>query len=93
MEFLEIGCSPTEEDCVQVGTENYSSLAKEECKRYIDLLRKTFGPEPDGARLSIKSFPHDYGSYYEVVCFYDDSKPASIDYAFKIESNSPERWE
>lgn len=92
-DYLNIGASPPNEDCVQVGTENYETLGREECRRYIKLLHKKMGLEPEGARLAIKSFPHDFGNYLEVVCFYDEDKPDSVDYAFRCESDGPQNWE
>jgi hypothetical protein len=92
-EYLEIGTSPTEEDCVQVGSDNYRNRARAEAFRFIELLRKTFGYEPDGAELTVKWFDHDFGPYCEVVCYYDTDLPESIDYAFRCESEAPEYWE
>lgn len=92
-DYLNIGSSPTDEECAQVGSPNYASRAKAECARFIDLLRKKFGPEPEGALLQAKSFPHDFGSYYEVVCWYDDGLPESVDYAFRCEGETPATWE
>jgi len=92
-EYLTIGSSPAEEDCAQVGDDDYDQKSREECQRFIELIRKKFGDEPKGARLSIKSFLHDYGSYREVVCYYDDEFPKSVDYAFNVENNAPATWE
>ena len=50
---MSIGPVPCEEDCAQVGQEKYRERAIDECKRFIQLLRKTFGDEPPGARLAI----------------------------------------
>ena len=91
-DYLTLGPTPCDEDCAQVGSENYYSRAREECRRYLDLLRKLFGQEPKGAQLAIKSFPHDFGSYHEVVIWYDDQFPESIEYAFQMEGNLPETW-
>jgi hypothetical protein len=76
-----------------VGSENYAEVARKECERFIVLLRKTHGKEPVGARLAIKSFPHDFGNYYEVVCWYDDAIEKSIEYAYKLEAETPELWD
>ena len=65
--YLSLAPTPVEEDCAQVGTDDYTARARAECQRFITLLRKKFGPEPDGARLAVKSFPHDFGDYFEVV--------------------------
>jgi hypothetical protein len=91
-DYIEIGSSPCDEDCVQLGSEDYTVKALCECKRFINLLRKVFGDEPDGARLVIKGFEHDFGRYYEVVCYFDDEKPGSTEYAFKLEANTPATW-
>ena len=93
-DFLTLGPVPAEEECQQVGTENYDpQKAFDECVRYKKLIREKFGDEPRGADLHIKSFPHDFGSYYEVVCYYDDNYEEAIDYAFACENNSPVTWD
>lgn len=92
-EYLTLGSSPTDENCAQVGDEDYQVKSREECRRYIDLLLKKFGPEPTGAKLSVKSFPHDFGSYREVVCWYDTEIPESFNYCLNIENNLPRTWE
>lgn len=89
---MEIGSSPASEDCVQLGCEDYPVLARAECKRFIEFIRKHRGIEPDGARLAIKGNPHDFGTYYEVVCYFDDELPESEAYAFACESELPENW-
>ena len=93
-DFLSIGSTPPGEDCEQVGTPQYSIMkAKAECHRYIYLLRKNLGVEPFGARLAIKGFNHDFGYYYEVVCYYDNDIEESVEYAYKCEGEGPEYWE
>ncbi len=91
-DYINIGSAPAEEDCAQVGEDNYAEKARRECARFIDLIRKKCGQEPPGARLATKSFPHDFGTYYEVVCYYDDEIPESIDYAYRAESEAPTTW-
>lgn len=91
-DYIEIGSSPVEEDCLQVGHATSQEM-KEECKRFLDLIRKVVGPEVGTARLAIKSNPHDFGTYYEVVCYYDDEDEVGMDYAFKCESETPLTWE
>ncbi len=63
-----------------------------ECRAYIQAIRKVLGEEPVGARLAVKSFPHDFGMYHEVVCFYDDNFPESVDYALLCEAEAPTTW-
>ncbi|MBL8028999.1 MAG: hypothetical protein JNL74_21430 [Fibrobacteres bacterium] len=92
-EYLVIGTTPTEEDCIQVRSgQNYLPLMRKECKRFLDLLRSKFGDEPDGAKLCIKDFPHDFGTYLEVVCEYDPDKEEAVEYAFRCENDPPRTW-
>jgi len=92
-DYINIGPTPCEEDCAQLGTPDYREKALAECKRFIQLLRKKFGPEPEDARLAIKWFEHDFGSYCEVVCFYDTDIQESVDYALRCEGETPATWE
>ena len=93
-DHIEIGSAPSEEECVQVNQEgNYHMAMREECLRFIELLRRTFGPEPEGARLSVKSNHHDFGTYYEVVCYFEDNDEAARKCAFRCEAETPARWD
>lgn len=97
-DFLTIGQTPCEEPCAPFGEPGYREKAVQECTRFIQLLRKKFGLEPEGARLSIKWFPHDvgvigYDYYCEVVCYYNTEIPESVDYAFRCEAEMPATWE
>jgi hypothetical protein len=92
-DYISIGPTPCDESCAYVGDSDYSRKARAECIRFIQLLRKKFGPEPEGAWLSVKWFPHDFGSYCEVVCYYNTDISASADYAFCCESETPATWE
>ena len=91
-DFINIGSTPSEEDCAQVGSDGYYEKATEECHRYLKCLRQHFGLEPVGAKLGIKGFDHDFGTYYEVVCYFDTEDREAIDYAFRVESGAPGRW-
>lgn len=93
---LYIGEAPWDESCAQVGTDMYPVNARKECQRFIDQIRRHYGPEPEGARLYIKSNPHDFGSYLSVECTFtwdpsldeepEDGTP-SQQYAFAIEGD------
>ena len=93
-DWIPIGSSPSGEDCIQVGSKNYYEEAKKECKRFIEEIRRVCGPEPEDstAVLRIKSNPHDFGTYYEVICEFDSEDEIGIDYAYFVEGNSPEFW-
>jgi len=93
-DFIEIGPTPSEEDCQQCGTPEYAEgKAKEECQRFITLIRKVCGKEPQGACLRVKGNDHDFGRYYEVVCEYDEGLIESVQYAFHVEGNAPTKWD
>ncbi len=92
-DHMDIGSAPAEEDTVQVGTPDYTARASAECNRYIELIRKHVGLEPPGARLALKSNPHDFGSYLSVVCYFEDSNETARRYAYKCEGEAPTTWD
>ena len=91
-DFVTIGSTPSDEPCACVGEANYRTRALEECRRFIALLRDTFGPEPEGACLRTRWFPHDFRDYVQVVCYFDSDLPESMDYAFQCEDDAPATW-
>jgi hypothetical protein len=91
-DYFSIGATPSEEDCAQVGQPDYRRKALEECQRYIELIRDTLGPEPGGAELAIKSFPHDFGTYYEVVIWFEPDDAEAAAYAVRCEDEAPTTW-
>ena len=91
-DYISIGPTPAAEDCQQVGPTYDHTAARAECRRFLELIRETVGPEPIGARLAVKSNPHDFGSYLEVVCYYDDENETATKYAFRCETDAPEHW-
>lgn len=92
-EYIDIGSSPTCEDCAQVGSPEYGQRVRRECLAYIQQLRRLFGEEPEGARIALKANPHDFGTYFSVVCYYETDMPLAGDYAFRLERESPEHWD
>jgi len=91
-DYIDIGPTPVDESCEQLGPNYNPARAKAECRAYINQLRRVYGEEPEGARLRITSNPHDFGTYHEVVCNFDDEYPASVEYAFKLEEGC-ENWD
>ena len=87
-----IGPSPHEEDCAQVGQPGYRRKAIAECERFIQLIRDTVGLEPEGAELGIKSFDHDFGVYFEVICWFETDNEAARAYAARCEDDAPATW-
>lgn len=89
--YIDIGSNPSGEELF-FDVKNSSEQQRSECRAFIQAIRKTLGPEVGTAQLKVKGNPHDFGTYYEVVCYYDDNDEVGMDYAFKCESESPEYW-
>ena len=58
-DFITLGTAPVDESCAQVGQPDYYDKVTAECRRFIHLLRQTFGDEPSGTHFAIKSFECD----------------------------------
>jgi hypothetical protein len=91
-DLVYLGPVPVDEDCVQVGDQDYEIKAAYQCEQYILLIRRVVGVEPQGAKLKVKWNDHDLGSYCEVVCEFDDRYQEAFDYAFRCESEGPTKW-
>lgn len=85
-DYLEIGSTPADEDCAQVGQPDYAEKARAECKRFIEQIERHY-PSPELGYLKIKSNRHDFGTYYEVVAVYDNEDEASTQWAYAIEGD------
>lgn len=82
-DFVYIGQAPSDDDRYS----NYTSWLT--CKALVVQLRNTFGVEPEGARLYLKT---EADGYKEVVCEFDTRFPMSYAYAVMLEGNLPEKW-
>jgi hypothetical protein len=92
-ETMNIACTPAGEECEALGP-NYNPVkARAECRIFMDQLIRQFGHPPVGARLTIISNPHEFGTYYEVGVKYNPDCDEAVDYAFKLESETPESWD
>lgn len=95
-EFLNIGPTPCEEDCTQVGTYPMDSML--ECLVYIKQLKRCYGESPMGCEFFVMRNEHDFGSYYDVNIFYkipsdyNESPNECEEYALKVESGI-ENWD
>ena len=92
-EEIFLGPVPASENCAQVGSSGYTERARKECRAYINQIRRAFGDPPMGGALKIISCPHDFGTYYEVVAFFDDRFPDSVQWAFGVEEGLPDEWD
>lgn len=89
------GSAPYEEDCARVGDPSYSEQARLECRIYGEQLERMakdrFPTVP--IKLRTKTFPHDFGSYLEVVGSANESDEATQDALGWLESEVPARWD
>ena len=91
---LYLGEVPAREPCAGIGQDDYPRRSRRECRALIGQLRRTNGPEPDGARLYVAENPHDFGTYLSVNCEFDPEDERSVAYAFRCEGEGfPQEWD
>lgn len=91
-DYVSLGSTPYNEECAQIGDPDYYKKTKEELKKYKSLILTKYGEPPEGARLQVKSFSHDFGSYHELCVVYELDNIDAENYAFALEQNCPETW-
>lgn len=89
MDYVSIGCVPAGEDCEQLGPNYNPAKARQECNIFKRQLEREF-PE---VYFKVKSFPHDFGTYMEVVAMFDEDDEEQCEKAFEAENNTPEFWD
>ena len=93
-DYMNIGSTPAGEECVQVGTSDYYSKSMKEGKAFINQLTRMFGdPSEYNCSFRVKAFPHDFGTYHEVVVSYNDEDEDACQFAYKVEAEAPEYWD
>jgi len=96
-DYINIGPTPCDEDCAQVGDNDYDIKSKIETAAYRNQLNRMF-PEVLNSKtlsFSIKTFQHDFGSYKEVVLNYDDNNEEEYNEIAltKVDANTPKNWD
>ena len=86
MDYLNIGPSPADETCVQIGHPDYHTLARQECLKFKAQIEKHY-PPIFNTRVVVKAFDHDFGTYYEVCVVYSVEDEEANEYAFAVESD------
>lgn len=89
---LALGPVPAQEAPARPDDSDYAPRAFAQCQRFIALLRRTLGPEPDGARLGVRRSDQDFDPYLEVVVRFDDGDRAARDYATRCDREAPTHW-
>ena len=92
-DYLTISSVPLDENCAQVGDDNYEKQSRKESRAFVNQLLRVFGEPPMGAYIVPKSFPHDFGSYVEVCVVYDTENEVAEDFAFSVENAIPSEWD
>jgi hypothetical protein len=88
-----LGTVPAQEASARPSESDYAARAFAQCQRFIALLRRRLGPEPEGARLGIRRSDADFDPYLEVVVRFDEQDPAARKYAARCDRDAPTRWE
>lgn len=88
---IEIGPAPANENCEQVPY-RCPPLAIAEAETFAQEIRFKLGVAPKVTRLFVKANPHDFGTYYTVVCEYDSDNGRAVEYAFRCEREAPTEW-
>jgi hypothetical protein len=86
LDYLHIGPAPADSPCVQIGDDYYDLLQKIECRYYRQALIEHYGEPPGEANLRTKGSPHEMGTYYEVVIYYNPDNEEETKYALKVEN-------
>ena len=86
-DYLTIGTVPTDEDCTHnEPTGQYAAAQRREARLFADQVRRYY-PEPDAGYMTVKSFPHDFGNYYEACAVFDDENEAACNWAYTVEAD------
>lgn len=85
-DFVIVGSAPYEEDCAQVGSDDYGSRVVAECKAFIGQIHRAYG-DNEGVTLRMKAFSHDFGCYHEVVALFDHDDSDAAEFAYELEDD------
>ncbi len=95
IDYLYLGPTPSDENCAQIGDDNFREQCNKEMEAYIDQLNRMY---PEVSRYKEMRFKkhwqqHDFGSYGEVVITYNDEDEEQSTLALKVEWNLPSNWD
>jgi hypothetical protein len=92
-EVIDLDGTPYEEDCAQVGRDDYKERAMKELRAFTHQLTRLFGEAPEGVRVYIKSNPHDFGTYHTLAISFDEDDEVGSEWAYNVDSNIPAEWD
>ncbi len=93
IEYYEFDTVPYGEECAQVGSIDYKKMANLEIVVLIDQIKRTYGNIPDGIVFKKAECYHDFGTYYEIRCYYNEDVEKQVEYVMSIEQNFPKHWD
>jgi hypothetical protein len=80
-DYIYIGSAPADAPVAQLGFPDFERLQSVEIAHYLRMLREKF-PLPD---FRVKREHHEFGSYREVVAYFDDEDEAQVEQAYEAE--------
>jgi len=89
-QFIQLGTAPPDEDCAQLGSDNYQERARIEASIHIEQLNRFFKRKPKGFSFGIKRFNHDFGEYIDIVLYYADDE---AERAYTLQEKQPKVWD
>lgn len=92
-DYIELAPAPYDEQCAQVGEDDYAERSVKECVALMHQLTRQLGEPPASAYYSVKTFPHDFGSYKEVVINYDPDNEEARRFAIGVDRHMPAKWD
>lgn len=92
-DYITLDSSPFNEKSAQVGQSNYRDAAFKELREFKRMMVEIWPPVNENCEYGIKGFPHDFGTYYELVSYFDDHDPISADWAYQAENKVPGWWD
>lgn len=100
-DVIHIGPTPIGEDCAPAGVNlpDYDRISRAECRAFINQLKRVFGTPPSGVRLRMMENLHDgievgqITYYNDVVVAFDSNNEEAMDYALRLEGETPEYWD
>jgi hypothetical protein len=93
IETVDIGSTPCDEPCAQVGTNNYRQLAMMEVKAFAKQCLRMFPNKPIGAKFVITNNPHDFGTYYDLGVKFNMDDEEAENYAYEVQNGMPSNWD
>lgn len=99
-EYIFIGSVPYDEECAQVGADNYAEQSRKESKAYVEqlwrILKEKRGIEKpvEGFDIVVKNEYHDFGTYKEVAVKFDYDNDEAVKLAYEVEGElTPANWD